>query len=941
MNFLLRLRSLLISVIVSTVVLSTAYPVLASPAQQPPTGKISYVSTLVDAQEHDGIAYFLYDTPASIKRYQFSTESWLPEINLPEHNFTGAFTVTPNNIYVAYGHEIYQYDLDGANETHIVDTTYYVIYINVVDQLLLIESTGKAEETFTSFDLENNVVMDREPAYYTLVGVSSAPSKKMLFGCIGGSYPTIIYQVTYDLDGILNASMYNPSHSSDPPSWKTWVSPDEKFVFDNYGNIYNSTDLTGRNELENPIDDLVFYHDLPIILWQGDLIAYSNTFIETGRVALKNTPLRIFIAGDTIYSFYENGSDMQVGTTDINALNLATPYSLADPSELPYVPDISLLTNDETVYLLSKQYQSIFRWNVPQRKYLSTIPLRDVPYTMTYSSDNNRLYIVYKNGEIYQINLDDSLEETLFAILPGAPCGLAMAENFLFACDHSEYWPTHSVISSTGQVVSTKHDENSAQEYAWSPIQGKLYFTLDNQSPTSLYWENIDETGVIGEDQSSPFYNGEGIENPVRVKPDGSIVLLGSGRIFDGSSLEWIDELANSFTDARWKDDDTLVSLRINDDQSQLQKWNTDTYDLVSAQDITGSPIHLFSIDEGWLAITNISGTAHFSIYSDDFALISSSPVADLFSTPIQGNVALKVNFTNLTSEGAYSSSLWDFGDGTTSTEKDPEHLYTKPGNFTVKLTVTGPDGSDSVTKTNSIEVRPVTAAFTPTTASGFTPLAVQFNNYSSGSYDSVLWDFGDGTTSTEPDPSHIYTQGGDFSVSLTINGPYGSDTVAKESLIHVTYQDLVYLPVVISYVPVLLVPGIYEYENLCVQYLLYNNGSLFADVTQCVPSVEIKENGLMVFNYSWRADLTNPNSCLNKHSDEGNKNMYIEDSEGNRYDHFAVGGDAGYVSCLESGEIYSGWFEFPVAKTKNTTFTFYDDDNFLEISPIEVKAVP
>jgi PKD repeat protein len=56
-------------------------------------------------------------------------------------------------------------------------------------------------------------------------------------------------------------------------------------------------------------------------------------------------------------------------------------------------------------------------------------------------------------------------------------------------------------------------------------------------------------------------------------------------------------------------------------------------------------------------------------------------------------------------STGNITSYYWDFGDGTTSTLKNPTHIYTTPGTYTVTETVTGPGGNNTITGTNVITV--------------------------------------------------------------------------------------------------------------------------------------------------------------------------------------------------------------------------------------------
>jgi len=83
------------------------------------------------------------------------------------------------------------------------------------------------------------------------------------------------------------------------------------------------------------------------------------------------------------------------------------------------------------------------------------------------------------------------------------------------------------------------------------------------------------------------------------------------------------------------------------------------------------------------------------------------SPIADFEpSTTQEGIVDFPVQFTD-TSEGDIVSWHWDFGDGKTSTLQNPNHLYTTTGSFDVSLTVSGSDGTDTITRESLIIVNP------------------------------------------------------------------------------------------------------------------------------------------------------------------------------------------------------------------------------------------
>ena len=161
-------------------------------------------------------------------------------------------------------------------------------------------------------------------------------------------------------------------------------------------------------------------------------------------------------------------------------------------------------------------------------------------------------------------------------------------------------------------------------------------------------------------------------------------------------------------------------------------------------------------------------------------------PAANFSASPTSGSAPLTVAFSD-ESTGPITSRLWTFGDGSTSSATSPSHTYAA-GTYTVRLTATGPGGSDSETKTDFIVVgsSPPVANFGATPTSGASPLTVNFTDASTGPITSRLWSFGDGGTSSATNPSHVYAAG-TYTVSLTATGPGGSDTETKTNLITVT----------------------------------------------------------------------------------------------------------------------------------------------------------
>jgi PKD repeat protein len=164
------------------------------------------------------------------------------------------------------------------------------------------------------------------------------------------------------------------------------------------------------------------------------------------------------------------------------------------------------------------------------------------------------------------------------------------------------------------------------------------------------------------------------------------------------------------------------------------------------------------------------------------------SPVASFTGAPTSGSAPLAVQFTDTSTEDP-AAWLWDFGDNTSSSLRNPEKIYGAPGVYTVSLTATNTGGSGTAVKTDyiTVTVPPPAAHFTVNVTSGTTPLAVQFTDQSTGTATSWFWTFGDGSTSTDQHPFHTYRAQGTYTVNLTASNSGGADTLTRQDYINVT----------------------------------------------------------------------------------------------------------------------------------------------------------
>ena len=130
----------------------------------------------------------------------------------------------------------------------------------------------------------------------------------------------------------------------------------------------------------------------------------------------------------------------------------------------------------------------------------------------------------------------------------------------------------------------------------------------------------------------------------------------------------------------------------------------------------------------------------------------------------------LTVNFTNMTFGPGYTYN-WNFGDGNFSTLTNPVHTYTGYGNFDVTLIVTNANGcSDTLKKTSLVNIQAPQVTINGLPKSDCAPLTWSFSA-TVNSVDAVAsyaWDFGDGGTSTLPNPTHVFAAG-TYTIQLII----------------------------------------------------------------------------------------------------------------------------------------------------------------------------
>jgi PKD repeat protein/endonuclease I len=320
-----------------------------------------------------------------------------------------------------------------------------------------------------------------------------------------------------------------------------------------------------------------------------------------------------------------------------------------------------------------------------------------------------------------------------------------------------------------------------------SVVNGTTYFYVVTATDTAS-----EESAPSNEDAATP------VDVTAPAAPTALIAVAGNGMV----SLDWAD---NSEPDLDGYD--VLRATAMGGPYTQLN----------------GAPVVLSAFIDGfatngaifYYVVRAIDLTGNVSGDSGEanaMPVAPTPPTAMFSATPTSGLAPHFTSFTDL-STNAPTVWSWTFGDGGVSSLPNPVHVYLIPGTYTVTLTVTNADGMDTDVQTDLITVSaipvPAVPNFDGTPLSGTSPLFVQFTDLSTNTPTSWLWDFGDGQTSTDPNPSFTFEHVGTHPVSLTVMNADGGSTLMRTKFIRVQPTPSLVGPVFVSFEGATSVPGL------------------------------------------------------------------------------------------------------------------------------------
>ena len=229
---------------------------------------------------------------------------------------------------------------------------------------------------------------------------------------------------------------------------------------------------------------------------------------------------------------------------------------------------------------------------------------------------------------------------------------------------------------------------------------------------------------------------------------------------------------------------------------SNLAQWKWKFGDTTTQNNTSGNPFtHIYAVAGSFIAeLQVVTDSGCTSIPVQKTVVVNPLPKPD-FTMPTVCLPAGAARFTNTSTitDGTESqfTYVWNFGDGGTSTQKDPLHNFNTAGPFNVSLTVTSNKGcADTKTKTLT-DVNPqLKADFTalpPFVCLGDVIAFSDKTNPLNQTISNWYWDFGDNRSGTMQNMSHLYSAAGTYNVKLYAKTSKGcsSDTAVKQVIVY------------------------------------------------------------------------------------------------------------------------------------------------------------
>ena len=543
-------------------------------------------------------------------------------------------------------------------------------------------STGTYTVSLTATNAAGSNTSTR-PSYITVSSGVVAPVANFVGTPTSGTAPLAV--------------QFTDNSTSSPTSWNWNFGDGNSSILQNPTHIYTSVgtytvSLTATNAAGSNTTTVTNYITVshgtepgPVLEWQKQLQGNIN------QIAMSDDGSRVIVASDNgnITAFNQNGEQLWQynigGSASTVSISPDGSRTAAGSSES------GIFFFDQSGHLL---------WNYPTPS-ITRISLSKDVSTIGAAYNNQGIYILDNQGNLINSTSTNSgyvWDVTISSDGSRIVIGTGVGNICVFDRSGRLLWENNTGDSVRDVYLSDDGSQIAAAAGYYQP--GKVYlFDISG----NLLWRNDVPQHPVA----------------VTISPDKSTVsaTLVGGEIFmfaGSGTLQWYDLLDPN----RLYPDQSDVSYKILESSDSRRIFtavdkNLYLYTNEGARVWRFSPENMGSEYIADIAISSDGSkvvAATRSFYSDGLGSIlflstnPISPIVRFTADPTSGLVPLTVQFTD-SSTNSPTSWIWNFGDVSTSTEKNPSHTYTSAGTYTVALTASNSAGSNVCTKTNYITV--------------------------------------------------------------------------------------------------------------------------------------------------------------------------------------------------------------------------------------------
>ena len=494
---------------------------------------------------------------------------------------------------------------------------------------------------FELFELSNGVLTDSRDFIRGSIDFVYASSQQRV--CSGTEFsPKDIECVSISALG-LESFVELPFHGDYNLPSPLRLFPDESRVIVGSGNMFSLSDLSWMGSIGLSFVDVAFYEDFIMLLteFQGNarITVLDSGFEILFATDFAGTPVQLLVHEHTLQLITHSGTlrvqSVSLPLQQSDATPTASPVSIAEPFILPFDVAEAQMDDEGVIYALSDNEEELYRLDTRAETASYVAKLAQGIDAFTVNPAGGETYISYDQGRIEVYN-HTAGKLCFFNALGDRARFMVVAEAFLFTGDNSGFHSTQTLFL---RATGTRLSQDDLRFPGANPVyveslQRVVYRTVF--SPNDIARVDVG-SGVLGNVVDSVYHGGFSMFQPLRLFPDETKVIFGSGNMFNTFNLTFEGSVGFSFVDLAFSDEFVFV-LDLDAGNARVRKMDY-SFNTLLTQAYFGQPRQIF-VDGNRLIVLLFNGLQtkatllNFSLPELPFPTASPTPLVTT-SSPI------------------------------------------------------------------------------------------------------------------------------------------------------------------------------------------------------------------------------------------------------------------------------------------------------------------